>query len=119
MCGKLCRETEAAVAWCSATAAEKDYATAISGLEKFTWHGHCMYCGHCAPCTAGIDIAAVNKFRNLCPDDDPIPETVREHYRGLTHHASECVACGACENRCPFGVGIVEAMRRAAGRFGY
>ncbi len=113
------RETEAAVAWCSATAAEKDYATAISGLEKFTWHGHCMYCGHCAPCTAGIDIATVNKFRNLCPDEGPIPETVREHYRVLTHHASECVACGACESRCPFGVGIVEAMRRAAGRFGY
>ncbi|MDE6446358.1 MAG: aldo/keto reductase [Alistipes sp.] len=112
-------ETEAAVAWCSATAAEKDYATAISGLDRFTWHGHCMYCGHCAPCTAGIDIAAVNKFRNLCPDDSTIPETVREHYRALSHHASECVACGACESRCPFGVGIVEAMRRAADTFGY
>ncbi|MCM1151871.1 MAG: aldo/keto reductase [Alistipes sp.] len=112
-------EMRAAAAWCTASDAEKDYATALSGLEKFSWHGHCMYCGHCAPCTSGIDIAAVNKFRNLCSDDGAIPETVREHYRALPHHASECVACGACESRCPFGVKIVEAMRRAADKFGY
>ncbi len=112
-------EMRAAVAWCTATDAEKDYASAISGLDKFTWHGHCMYCGHCAPCTVGIDIAAVNKFRNLCPDKGAIPETVREHYRALPHHASECVACGACESRCPFGVEIVRAMRRATEKFGY
>lgn len=112
------QEMRAALAWCTASDAEKDYASAISGLEKFSWHGHCMYCGHCAPCTVGIDIASVNKFRNLCPDEGGIPETVREHYRALTHHASECVACGACESRCPFGVKIIDAMRRAADRFG-
>ena len=112
-------EMRAAAAWCTASDAEKDYASAISGLEKFTWHGHCMYCGHCAPCTVGIDIAAVNKFRNLCPDGGAVPETVREHYRALPHHASECIACGACESRCPFGVEIVRAMRRATEKFGY
>lgn len=112
------QEMRAALEWCTASDAEKDYASAISGLEKFSWHGHCMYCGHCAPCTVGIDIASVNKFRNLCPDDGGIPETVREHYRALPHHASECIACGACETRCPFGVRIVDAMRSAAAKFG-
>lgn len=112
-------EIEAALAWCGATATERDYAAAISGLERFSWQGHCMYCGHCAPCSAGIDIAAVNKFRNLAQAQGEIPETVREHYRTLTHHASECIGCGLCEPRCPFGVEIVEAMRRAAERFGY
>ena len=112
-------EIEAALAWCRATAAERDYAAAISGLERFSWQGHCMYCGHCAPCSAGIDIAAVNKFRNLAQAQGEIPETVREHYRTLTHHASECIGCGLCEPHCPFGVEIVEAMRRAAERFGY
>ncbi len=112
------QEMQAALEWCTASDAAKDYASTLSGLDKFTWHGHCMYCGHCAPCTVGIDIASVNKFRNLCPDRGPIPETVREHYGALSHHASECVACGACESRCPFGVEIVAAMRRAAERFG-
>lgn len=112
-------EIEAALAWCGATAVERDYAAAISGLERFSWQGHCMYCGHCAPCSAGIDIAAVNKFRNLAQAQGEIPETVREHYRTLTHHASECIGCRLCEPRCPFGVEIVDAMRRAAERFGY
>ncbi len=112
-------EIDAAVAWCEATPGERDYASVIAGMERFTWQGHCMYCGHCAPCSAAIDIASVNKFYNLCPSDDAIPETVREHYKVLPHHASECLACGLCESRCPFGVGIVEAMRRAAKRFGY
>lgn len=117
-----CRSREeigAAVAWCAASAAERDYASVMSGLEKFTWQGHCMYCGHCAPCAAGIDIAAVNKFYNLTVAQGKVPETVREHYRVLPHHASECIGCGGCETRCPFGLGIVDAMRRAADRFGY
>ena len=111
-------EMRAALEWCSAPDTAKDYASALAGLEKFSWHGHCMYCGHCAPCTVGIDIASVNKFRNLCPDEGAIPETVREHYRALPHRASECIACGACETRCPFGVRIVDAMRSAAAKFG-
>ncbi len=116
-----CRSTEemdAALRWCDASAEERDYTLTLSGLDKFSWRGHCMYCGHCAPCSAGIDIASVNKFCNLTREDE-IPETVREHYRALTHHASECIACGLCESRCPFAVNIVESMKKASTRFGY
>lgn len=113
------QEIASALAWCNAGAEERDYASVMAGLEKFSWKGHCMYCGHCAPCTANIDIAAVNKFYNLTTAQGDIPETVREHYRALTHHASECAGCGACETRCPFGVEIIDAMQRAAERFGY
>lgn len=116
---KSTAEIDAALAWCGATPEERDYASVMTGLERFTWRGHCMYCGHCAPCPAGIDIAAVNKFYNLTVAQGMIPETVREHYKALSHHASECIGCGACESRCPFGVGIVESMRRANERFGY
>lgn len=112
-------EIREALAWNDASPAEKDYTTVLAGLEKFSWTGHCMYCGHCAPCAAGIDIAAVNKFYNLSAETGDVPETVREHYKVLSHHASECLACGACETRCPFGVRIVESMRKAVGRFGY
>lgn len=112
-------EIAAALAWCDASPAERDYAALLAGLDRFSWRGRCMYCGHCAPCTARIDIAAVNKFCNLAVARGEVPETVREHYRALAHHASECLGCGACERRCPFGVEIVAGMRRAAKRFGY
>jgi predicted aldo/keto reductase-like oxidoreductase len=112
-------EIDAALAWCDATDAERDYAAVMQGMEKFSWRGHCMYCGHCAPCTQSINIAYVNKFYNLTVAEGMIPETVREHYKSLAHHASECIECGACEERCPFGVEIIQGMRKAAERFGY
>lgn len=117
-----CRSTsemQAALDWCNADKEAKDYATAISGMEKFTWAGHCMYCGHCAPCPVEIDIASVNKYLNLTVAQDNLPETVREHYKLLTHHASECIGCGECETRCPFGVNVIDHMQRAVTRFGY
>lgn len=98
---------------------ERDYSVALSGMKKFQFHGNCMYCGHCAPCSVGICVADVNKYLNLCAAKGDVPETVADHYRLLEHHASECVECGKCEANCPFGVSIVEKMRKAADVFGY
>lgn len=112
-------ELEAAIRWTDSTLEERDYTLIMQNLDRFSWAGHCMYCGHCAPCSVKIDIAAVNKFYNLTEAQGIIPETVREHYKTLQHHASECIECGACEKRCPFGVKIIDSMRRASERFGY
>jgi len=106
------------IAYESAAEEEKDYAAALAALPKISWKGHCMYCGHCAPCPKGISVADVTKFLNLVRAQGEIPETVREHYALLQHKAGECIACGACESRCPFGVSIVENMKEAAQRFG-
>lgn len=114
-----CDEIQAALDWCDAGKEEKDYAAVMAGMEKFSWQGHCMYCGHCAPCSVGIEIASVNKYYNLTTAQGEIPETVREHYKVLPHHASECIQCGQCEPNCPFGVSIIEQMEKAAERFGY
>ncbi|MCD8161896.1 MAG: 4Fe-4S dicluster domain-containing protein [Synergistaceae bacterium] len=77
-----------------------------------------MYCGHCAPCPAGIDVAAVTKFLCLAKAQGAVPETVREHYAALPHKAQDCLECGACESRCPFGVPVIENMRQAKAVFG-
>ena len=97
---------------------EKDYAAAFAALPKISWKGHCMYCGHCAPCPKEIDVASVTKFLNLAVAQQEVPETVREHYAILPHTAEECIACGACEKRCPFDVPIIENMKKAAEIFG-
>lgn len=111
-------EIRAALEWCSADDRTKDYAAVLAGLPKCTWSGHCMYCGHCAPCPKGIRVAEVNKFLNLALARGKTPETVREHYKSLPHHASECIQCGACEKRCPFQVPIREKMKQAVSVFG-
>lgn len=97
---------------------EKDYATVFSTFHNISWQGHCMYCGHCAPCTKGIDIASVTKFLNLAKAQGEIPETVFQHYMALNVKAGDCIECGACEKRCPFGVSIIENMKQAKDLFG-
>ena len=119
MCGaRSLEDLRASIAYENASEEERDYAAAFAAMPKISWTGHCMYCGHCAPCQKGIDVASVTKFLNLCRAQGEIPETVREHYAALPHKAGECIACGACEKRCPFGVSAVENMKQAAGLFG-
>ncbi len=111
-------QLEACLSYECAPESERDYAAAFASFPKIQWQGHCMYCGHCAPCPNGIDIAAVTKFLNLAKAQESVPETVREHYAVLPHTAGDCVRCGACEARCPFGVPVRENMKQAAARFG-
>ena len=112
-------ELEKSAAYSDAPEEEKDYAGALASFPRVSWIGQCLYCSHCAPCVSEIGIADVTRYLNLTGDGAQIPETVREHYRALPHHAGECIGCGACEPRCPFGVSIRENMRRAAEIFGY
>lgn len=111
-------ELQTSIAYETATEEEKDYAAAFAAFPKISWQGHCMYCGHCAPCPKGIDVASVTKFLNLAKAQGSLPETVREHYEVLPHKAGECVGCGACEKRCPFGVAVIENMKQAEKIFG-
>lgn len=101
-----------------ATEHERDYASVFATFPKISWQGHCMYCGHCAPCPKGIDVATVTKFLNLAKAQGEVPETVREHYAVLNSKAGDCIACGACEKRCPFGVSIIDNMKSAKEMFG-
>ena len=107
-----------AVAYESATDAEKDYASVLAGAPRHAYVGQCTYCGHCAPCPKGIDIASVNKFFDLATSYDEVPDSLREHYRALGATAADCIACRACEGRCPFGVRVAERMAAAAELFG-
>lgn len=112
-------QLESSLAYEKASEEEKDYALALSSFPKISWKGHCMYCNHCLPCPMHIDIASVNKFLNLAKAQGEIPETVREHYKVLENHASDCIQCGSCETRCPFEVDIRAHMREAQDKFGY
>ncbi len=117
-----CRDTgqiAEALTWCSASAEARDYSRVFAGLNAKSWNGHCLYCGHCAPCPQGINIADVNKYLNLALAQNEVPETVQNHYRLLKHHASECIQCGLCEKRCPFQVAVRAKMKEAVRIFGF
>ncbi len=112
-------EAHAAARYSDLSDEERDYAPFLANVPTHSFMGKCIYCGHCAPCTVGINIAQVNKFHDLTRNKDTVPPSVKDHYRLLSHHAGECIACGQCEVNCPFGVEIINKMKEAEQVFGY
>ena len=107
-----------AVGYLELSDAERDYAP-IVGSRRNDFKGNCVYCNHCRPCPAGIDIAAVNKYLDIAKlEESTIPPSIAQHYRALEHTASQCIGCGSCEKRCPFGIPVIENMKLAARLFG-
>lgn len=107
-------EVEAAVSYLSAAETDLDYTDAIRGMNNdFT--GSCVYCNHCLPCPAGIDIATVTKYLDIAVmDNSAVSKGVGQHYRNLSAHGSDCIQCGSCETKCPFSVSIIKNMEKAA-----
>lgn len=108
----------AATAYVTAGNTEKDYSEVLANAPRSSFSGHCMYCGHCAPCSKKIDIAAVNKYLDLALIQADVPETINNHYNLLEHHANECIECGLCMKNCPFGVDVINKMKQAVKLFG-
>ena len=111
-------EVETAAAYCSASDAERDYSSVFAGNPQIQTAGNCLYCGHCKPCSAHIDIPAVFKLLDLALAAEETPETVAGHYASLDYNADDCIECRMCEPNCPFGVKIAERMSRARRIFG-
>jgi len=99
-------------------ASGRDYSEIISSVRN-DFKGCCVYCSHCQPCPAGIDIASVNRYLDVARlDAENIPQPVRSDYLALSHTGNECENCGSCENLCPFGVTVMKNMAEAAKLFG-
>ncbi|AIF50294.1 aldo/keto reductase [Pelosinus sp. UFO1] len=108
----------AATAYVTASNKEKDYSEVLAKAPRNSFSGHCMYCGHCAPCSKKIDIASVNKYLDLALIQEDVPETLKNHYDLLEHHANKCIECGLCMKNCPFNVDIINKMKQAVTLFG-
>lgn len=112
-------QVEEAIAYLTTDPASLDYTEALRSMSS-EFQGSCVYCNHCQPCPAGIDIAAVTKYADIAQmDKNAASQGIGQHYRALAAHASDCIQCGSCEKRCPFSVPVMDNMERAKGIFQY
>ena len=93
---------------------ETDYSV-IGSFAPAEAEGSSVYCNHCKPCPAGLDVGLINKYYDLAKAGDAL---ARDHYANLEKKASACVGCGHCDRRCPFHVVQTERMKEIQEYFG-
>lgn len=106
-------DLEQLLGFSEAPASEKDY-SAIGGFMEMIDTGNCVYCNHCQPCPAKIDIGLINKYYDLSLAGDKM---AANHYKKLNIKADACFECGHCDNRCPFHVTQSARMKEIAEYF--
>ena len=107
-------DLERVLGFTSATAEERDYSI-LGEFAPADADGKCVYCNHCQPCPAGIDVGLVNKYYDLALAGDAM---AANHYRKLTINADACTGCGHCDRRCPFHTVQSARMKEIAAYFG-
>jgi predicted aldo/keto reductase-like oxidoreductase len=111
---KSLEELSQALKYFEATDEEKDYNPYIQEFRK-DLKGTCVYCSHCLPCPKVIDIAKI--MRILETSKYNLAEGIKNEYHSLANKASDCIKCGACAKRCPFGVDILGNLKKAEEMF--
>lgn len=69
---------------------ERDY-SALGSYTPIEMAGTCVYCNHCQPCPAGMNVGLINKYYDLAKAGDAM---ATEHYQNLELHADSCIQCG-------------------------
>lgn len=106
-------DLEALMGFAEAPAKERDYSV-IGQFTPEAAMGNCVYCNHCQPCPAGIDVGLVNKYYDLALAGDAM---AANHYEKLTVKADACIGCGHCDKRCPFHTAQSGRMKEIAAYF--
>ena len=77
----------------------------------------CRRCNYCQPCAAGINISGAFLFDGYLRRYG-LGDWAKERYATLPKKASDCIGCGACEDRCPYNLPIRQMLKQVAEHFG-
>ena len=95
-----CEDLRRILGFLDAAPEEKDYSI-LGSFAPQDAEGKCVYCNHCQPCPAGLDVGLINKYYDLARAGDQLAHS---HYEKLEKKAGGCIGCGHCDRRCPFQV---------------
>lgn len=71
----------------------------------------CRGCGYCAPCTVGIVINQCARMSQMVRRA-PSGAWLNEHWQAEMAKIDDCVECGVCMTRCPYGLEIPALLRK-------
>ena len=70
----------------------------------------CRACGYCMPCPVGIEINNCDRMSQLIRRS-PSAQHLTEEARAKMMKIEECVNCGSCKSKCPYGLDTPELLR--------
>ena len=71
----------------------------------------CRGCGYCMPCPSGITINQCARM-SLMIRRAPSAGWLGEHWQAEMEKINDCVECGACMKKCPYGLEIPTLLRK-------
>ena len=83
----------------------------IENEKKSLSGDFCRGCGYCMPCTVGIQINQCNRM-SLMLRRAPSAGWLSEYWQSEMEKVSQCIECGACMPRCPYGLNIPELLKK-------
>ena len=86
-------------------------------IRDFLGTQFCRRCNYCAPCASGVPISSVFLIEGYYSRYN-LKEWAVGRYNALPKHASDCIGCGACEDRCPYNLPIRKMLQNAKNVFG-
>ncbi len=111
-------QMQEALRYLSLSEAERDFSAVLESYQG-NFAGNCVYCNHCLPCPASINIAETHRCLDVANlDPSAIPAALQAQYQALPAHGGDCIACGNCEKKCPFSVPVIQNMQKAKELFG-
>ena len=92
--------------------AMNDEFAAFIAEERKTLAGEfCRGCGYCQPCPAGIEIQTCARM-SLLIRRSPSAGHLTEKSQAMMHKIEDCINCGQCKSRCPYGLDTPELLKR-------
>ncbi len=76
----------------------------------------CRRCGYCLPCPQGIDIPTQFILEGYLTRYN-LGDWAQTRYQAQSTKASDCVACGACEPKCPYNLSIIKLLNTVSQKF--
>ena len=71
----------------------------------------CRGCGYCAPCPQGIEIHTCARM-SLLIRRSPVAGCLSESSREKMKKIEDCLSCGKCKQKCPYGLDIPTLLRK-------
>jgi predicted aldo/keto reductase-like oxidoreductase len=93
---------------------QNDYSLRLADFKLFK-KGECTYCNHCLPCPANIDIGQSIRLLDLAAAG--VTPELRKSFKAMSVSPADCIRCGMCEVRCPFGVDTVDLIAESAAKY--